>query len=94
MFLNAFFFKKIFLFLTVLRLQCFEDFFSSGSERGCYLVVVLGFLNAAASLVAEHGLWAGGAQQFQDVGSGAVAQELSCSTAQGIFLDKGLNLYH
>ena len=49
-------------------------------SRGSSLVGVLGFLNAVASLVAEHGLWAGGVQQFQHVGSGAVAQELSCST--------------
>ena len=48
---------------------------------GYSLVVVLGFLDAVASLVAEHGLWASGAQQFQHVGSGAVARELSCSTA-------------
>ena len=78
----------------MLGLHCFEDFFSSDSERDCSLVVVLGLLNAVSSLVAEHGLWAGGVQQFQHVGSGAVAQELSCSTAQGIFLDKGLNPYH
>ena len=49
-------------------------------SRGSSLVGVLGFLNAVASLVAEHGLWAGGVQQFQHVGSGAVAQELSFST--------------
>ena len=80
LFFENVFFLKNYLFLTVLGLHCFEDFFSSGSEQGLLSVGVLGFLNAVASLVAEHGLWAGGVQQFQHVGSGAVAQELSCST--------------
>ena len=51
---NAFFLKN-YLFLTVLGLHCFEDFFSMAVSGGYSLVGVLGFLNAVACLVEEQG---------------------------------------
>ena len=86
LFLFFFFLKKnlfIYLFLAALGLRCCARAFSSCGERGPLFVEVRGFLIAAVSLVAEHGL--------QSAGSVIVAHGLSCSAAYGIFPDQGLN---
>ena len=56
---SFFFFYKfiyLFLFLAALGLHCCARAFSSCVERGLLFVAVHGFLIAAVSLVAEHGL--------------------------------------
>ena len=52
----------IYLFFAALGLRCCVRAFSSCGERGLLFVAVCGLLIAAASLVAEHGLWAHGLQ--------------------------------
>ena len=49
-------FKSYLLILAALNLQCCSWAFSSCSDRGYSLVVVLGLLIVVASLVAEHQL--------------------------------------
>ena len=50
------FISFIYLFLAALGLCCCTWAFSSCSERGLLLVVVLGLLIVVASFVVEHGL--------------------------------------
>ena len=75
---------KIYLFLAVLGLHCCMWAFSSCSKRGLLFIAVSGLLIAVDSLVEEHGVLGARA-------SVAVAQELSCSEARGIFPDQRLN---
>ena len=58
---------------------------------GALFAEVHGLLTAAASLVADHGLYMPGFQELQHVGSVVAAPGLSCSEACGIFLDQGSN---
>ena len=57
-----------------------------------YCVGFLWLWRTGASLVAEHGLQAGGHRQLQHVSSGVVAHSLSCPAAWGIFPDQESNL--
>ena len=80
---------------AVLDLCCRAGFSLVAENRGCSLVVVRGCLTAMAFLV-DHGLkgaWASVVMVpgLPSTGSIAMAHELSCSTACGIFLDQGLN---
>ena len=54
---------------------------------GALFAEVHGLLTAAASLVADHGLYMPGFQELQHVGSVVVVHGLSSSAARGIFPD-------
>ena len=56
LFFSFFFYKFIYLFLSVTGLCCCVRAFSSCGERGLLFIAVHGFPFAVASLVAEHGL--------------------------------------
>ena len=82
---------------AVLDLCCPAGFPLVVENRGCSLVAVRGLPMVMASPVAEHGLkgaWASVVMVpgLQSTGPIAMAHELRCSTACGIFLDQGLNL--
>ena len=88
---------NIYLSWAVLDLCCPAGFSLVVENRGCSLVAVRGLLMVMASLVVEHGLkgaWTSVVMVpgLQSTGPIAMAHELSCSTACGIFLDQGLNL--
>ena len=57
-------------------LYCCMWAFSSCGEQGLLFVAVRGLLITAASLVAEHGLYASGLQQLWHLGSVVVARRL------------------
>ena len=69
----------MYLFLAALRLHCSARASSSCGEQGLLFLVVCGLLIAAASLVAEHGLWHAG---FSSCGSRALERRLSSCGAQ------------
>ena len=69
--------------MAVLGLCCCADFPPVVASRDYSLAAVRGLLVAAASLIAEHGLWS--------TGSVAVVHRFSCSMACGIFPDQGSN---
>ena len=71
------FLRLIYLILAVLSLCCCALYFSSCASRGYFLAVVL---------LICCGTWAVG-----NLPSLVVVYKLSCPTACGIFLDKGLN---
>ena len=50
------FFKKFYLFLTVLGLHSCVQAFCGCSERGLLFIVLRRLLSVVASLVVEHGL--------------------------------------
>ena len=62
--------------------------FSLVARSGGDALVVLGLLNAVASLVVEHGLEGAQAQQLQPMGSVLVVRGLNCPTACRIFWDQ------
>ena len=82
---NSFFFRKEFFrfLLAVLGLRCCAWAFSSCGEWGLLFVGMHGFLIAATSLIAEHGL---GTRA-----SVVLVHGLSCSRSCGIFPDQGSN---
>ena len=80
---TAFFFCLCFFFLSVAA-QGFSLVARSGGDS----LVVLGLLNAVASLVVEHGLEGAQAQQLQPMGSVLVVRGLNCPTACRIFWDQ------
>ena len=79
-----FFFIYFFLCWVMVAAQGFSLVAKSGGDS----LVVLGLLNAVASLVVEHGLKGAQAQQLQPMGSGLVVRGLNCPTACGIFRDQ------
>ena len=62
---------------------CCMQAFSSYSEQRLHFIVLQGILIMVASLVAVLGIWI--------TGSVAVVHGFGCSTACGIFSDRGLN---
>ena len=102
-FLALFFFKLIYLVLTVLGPRCCVQAPSSRGERGPPLAVARGPVTKVASPAAEHRLQACGPQQLwhagsavvacglQSTDSAATAHGLSRSAARGISLDQGSN---
>ena len=62
------------------------------ASRGCSLAVLLWLLTAAASVVAEPGLYVHWLRELQHSGSAVVAHRLSCSMACAIFPDQESNL--
>ena len=83
---SAFFFFLIYFCMcwVMVAAQGFSLVARSGGDS----LVVLGLLNAVASLVVEHGLKGAQAQQLQPMGSGLVVRGLNCPTACGIFRDQ------
>ena len=82
--------------MSVLGLHCCLGFSLAVVNRGYFLVAVHGLLIAVASPDAEHrlsGMGASvvGAPGLWSAGSIVVTHGLSCSTASGIFPDRGLN---
>ena len=83
------FYLLIYLFLAAASLCCFARALSSCGDWADSVVAVCGLLTVVASLV-EHQLWLHlasvvAACGFQNTGSIAVAHEVSCSVACGIF---------
>ena len=92
----------VYLFRVVLGLCCYEQNFSSCSDRGLLFIMACGLPIVVASLAAEDRLlvhrfsscctWAQWLQLAGSVvGSVVVLQGLSCPTACGIFQDQGSN---
>ena len=81
----------LFFFLAVLVLHCCPGVCSVAASRGYALAAELGLLTAVAPLVAEHGFYALGLQEFQHMGSVVAACGCSCSLTCGISPSKGSN---